>query len=132
MSGSCPYSNIMNNIPFFNSNKEEIEEEVITTLDTEKAINNKNATKEIEITGCPYKQPKVEKKSEKEEKCPINEKLNDDSDIEDNTRTGGCPVMNTSNKFKSFYLNILKSFSLNFIKIFLNFKIKKIRKKGST
>lgn len=120
MSGSCPYSNIMNNIPFFNSKKEEIEEEVITTLDTERAINKKNDTKEIEITGCPYKKPKEEKKSENEEKCPINEKANDDSDVEDNTRTGGCPVMNTSNKLKKFSLNILKAFSFNSLKFFLN------------
>jgi len=104
MSG-CPYTKIMNSIPFFGSKKKaEVEEEVVTSLDTEKAMKSTN----IEIAECPYKSnQKEEKKSEKKDKeerdkkCPYSSnkttKEKEDSDVEDNIPKGGCPVMNTSN-----------------------------------
>jgi len=98
MSG-CPYTKIMNSIPFLGNKKQEIEEEVVTTLDTEKALKSNN----IELTECPYKEKTEEKKTESQEKeqsekqkCPYDNK--DDSDVEDNIPKGGCPVMNTSKK----------------------------------
>lgn len=100
MSG-CPYSKIMNSIPFFGNKNPEIEEEVVTTIDTEKALK----ASDIELTECPYKQKSEEKKTESQEKeqsekqkCPYNSKdvTKDDSDVEDNIPKGGCPVMNTS------------------------------------
>ncbi len=97
MSG-CPYSKIKNTIPFFKDKNSEIEEEVLTTLDTERAIKGQN----IEITDCPEKKRNQNhEKEQKEKKCPYSSQkniiTNDDSDVEDNIQKGGCPVMNTSN-----------------------------------
>lgn len=99
----CPYKGFMNSIPFFGSKKQEIEEEVVTTLDTEKAMDRSKDYKETEMTECPFKNKKndTQEKLQKETKCPINQNKDEDSDIEDNTRTGGCPVMNQSNQLNS-------------------------------
>jgi len=98
----CPYTNLMNSIPFFRNKNQEVEEEVVTTIDSEKALK----TKDIELTECPFKKNSEEKKSESQEKelnhkqkCPYPSVIKDDSDVEDNIPKGGCPVMNTSNFF---------------------------------
>ncbi len=92
-----PYSKLMNSIPFFGNKKPEVEEEVVTTIDTEKALK----MSDIELTNCPYKKKteSQEKEQSEKQKCPFSNKADvtkDDSDVEDNIPKGGCPVMNTS------------------------------------
>ncbi len=117
-----PYSKLMNSIPFFGNKKPEVEEEVVTTIDTEKALK----MSDIELTHCPYKKKTEEKKTESQEKersekqkCPFSSKADvtkDDSDVEDNIPKGGCPVMNTSKNNICFYKNLKK---INFVKFLI-------------
>lgn len=94
--GSCPYSALMNNLPF-SKGKENNEIQLIKE-------ENKQP-KEIEISECPFKNKSIkqeENEEKKEEKFKkLNENItkinNEDSDDENEMPQGGCPVMNTSN-----------------------------------
>lgn len=90
MNGSCPYSALMNKIPFMNKNNS-INKNQIENQELEK---NPNSMKEVEFSQCPYKE-KIDVKNFENENNLIKIK-NEKDDSDEELPKGGCPVMNGS------------------------------------
>jgi hypothetical protein len=103
MSGSCPYSALINKIPFINTkNNTGTSENQNSNINLEASINTieQNLPKEIEIVECPHKNKNNQSNNREYEKDNLIKIKNDDSD-EDIPR-GGCPIMNGSKNKKIF------------------------------